>query len=469
MHTIVYELNEVPKRLFEFYSDAFPQSAFARLKNNSRLFETVTADVGSLSPWVTWPTMHRGVSNLDHTISDLGQDLSLINNEFPPLWELLAKRGFNVGVFGCLQSYPLPEQYDDYAFYIPDTFASGIECYPKLLSTFQKFNLSMVKASGRNVSSSISWEDAGNFLLNSLRLGLTASTVKSMAKQLVSERLNPDRVVRRRTSQIEIAFDLFYEQVERTRPHISFFFTNHLASSMHRFWPTVFPEDYQEGKFDNEWLHRWRGEIPHAVRMANLQLNKLIRFSDVNGFRLIVVSSMGQHAVQNTKIVKSQGLITNLEKLLSYIGIPREKWSPRMAMAPQLVIKILDDAYLKNLKTLKEIKINDKLIKSYHTSTGDIRLELKLENPEKIEIFHNGNIIDASTFGVSKVDIQDAAGAYAYHIPEGILIDYNPKLRDQHLTSCWKSVSVLDYAPSILNEFGVPKMPYMVGDNRLFS
>lgn len=151
----------------------------------------------------------------------------------------------------------------------------------------------MVKASGRNVSSGISWDDAGNFLLNSLRPGLTAGTVKNLAKQLVIERLNPDRVVRRRTSQIEIAFDLFYEQLKRTRPDISFFFTNHLASSMHRFWPTVFPEDYQEGKFDREWLYKWRGEIPHAVRMANLQLKKLIHFSELNGFRLIVVSSMG--------------------------------------------------------------------------------------------------------------------------------------------------------------------------------
>ena len=96
-------------------------------------------------------------------------------------------------------------------------------------------------------------------------------------------------------------------------------------------------------------------------------------------------------------------------------------------------------------------------------------LELKSENLEKIEIFHNGNTIEASTIGVSKVDIQDAAGANSYHIPEGILIDYNPKLRDQHFTSCWKSVSVLDYSPSILKEFGVPKMPYIVRDNRLFS
>ena len=46
MSVIVYELNEVPRRLFDFYADAFPGSAFAQLRIYSNLFETLTADVG---------------------------------------------------------------------------------------------------------------------------------------------------------------------------------------------------------------------------------------------------------------------------------------------------------------------------------------------------------------------------------------------------------------------------------------
>lgn len=470
MKTIVYELNEVPKRLFDFYSDAFPNSAFGRLREHSRLFETVTADIGSLSPWVTWPTMHRGVSNVDHTISDLGQDLEPINSEFPPLWEILARKGIKVGLFGCLQSYPIPQHSLNYEFYIPDTFASGVECHPEILSIFQKFNLAMVKSNGRNVSKKVAWNDAGNFLINSLRLGLTSGTAKNLAKQMIIERFNPDRIVRRRTSQVEIAFDLFYNQLRSTRPDISFFFTNHLASSMHRFWPTVFPKDYDEGKFELDWLARWRGEIPHAVRVANFQLSKLIRFSELNEFRLIVASSMGQHAVQNATAVKSQGLITNISKLFSYLDIPRDKWAPRMAMAPQLVVQLLDNRYLENLKILEEIRINDKKIKSFVTSTGDIRLELKLVNPKEIDVYHGSDKIDAKALGVSKIDIQDAAGANAYHIPQGILLDYSPRIKyDCMSNNIWKSVSVLDYAPSIMKEFGIPKMPYMTGDDTLFG
>ena len=90
MSVIVYELNEVPKRLFDFYSEAFPSSAFAILRHQSTLFKTLTADIGNLSPWITWPTMHRGVSNVDHEISELGQNLQAVNKEFPNVHEMLA-------------------------------------------------------------------------------------------------------------------------------------------------------------------------------------------------------------------------------------------------------------------------------------------------------------------------------------------------------------------------------------------
>ena len=95
---IVYELNEVPKRLFEFYGDLYPDSAFSKLRSRSKLFETHAADIGSLSPWITWPTMHRGVSNVDHGISDLGQDLTEVNKDFPNVFNHLVRHDVKVGV-----------------------------------------------------------------------------------------------------------------------------------------------------------------------------------------------------------------------------------------------------------------------------------------------------------------------------------------------------------------------------------
>ena len=137
MKKIIYELNEVPKKLFDFYAKIFPESGFGQLLSKSFAYETHTADVGGLHPWVTWPTLHRGISNVDHEISDLGQDLKKVDVEYPSIFNFLANNGIKVGVFGSLHSYPLPENFENYTFYVPDTFAAGIECFPNKLSAFQ--------------------------------------------------------------------------------------------------------------------------------------------------------------------------------------------------------------------------------------------------------------------------------------------------------------------------------------------
>lgn len=465
---IVYELNEVPIRLFDFYANSFPNSAFAKLKLKSKLYKTITADVGSLSPWVTWPTMHRGVSNVDHEISDLGQNLEYVNNEFPSIFEHLSKMDVKVGVFGSLHSYPLPDNISDYSFYVPDTFAAGSECYPKKLSDFQTFNLSMVRANGRNVSKGIAVKDAGRFIVRSRSLGLTATTIGKLGYQIINEQLNKDRLVRRRTSQAEIAFDLFYDQLKQTSPDISFFFTNHVASSMHRYWPTIFPNDYPEGKFDKKWQEQWKDEIPHSIKVANFQLNKLINFCDEEDMDLIVCSSMGQAAVEDVETVSKQALITNVKKLLRYLNISDDDWEPRLSMAPLIVIKPKSTSVNRKLSQLKNISINGKNINTFLTSTGDIRLSLKLTEVDNLDIQDSGKTINSNAIGVEVINLQDASGAYAYHIPDGILMHYGPKNKVNHSDDEWTKISVLDFAPSIINSFGGISPNYMSGDKNLF-
>ncbi|MDC0213236.1 hypothetical protein OAL14_00345 [Gammaproteobacteria bacterium] len=469
MKTIVYELNEVPKKLFDFYANSFPHSSFAFLKNNADLFETFTADIGSLSPWVTWPTMHRGVSNVEHEISDLGQDLQHVNQEYPPIWEMLARMGVRVGVFGSLQSYPIPTNLENYDFYVPDTFAAGSECFPEKLTSFQAFNLSMVKASGRNVSPSISISQGASFAANSLSLGLSWKTLTKIALQLSQERINKDLLVRRRSTQIEIAFDLFFAQLKKATPDVSFFFTNHLASSMHRYWPTIFPEDYDEGRFDGEWLSRWKSEIPHALKVANYQIATLTKFCQRYNYKLIIASSMGQGAVQNSEPISKQVLITNIGKLLEKLGVEKTDWSPRLSMAPQVVVKPKSADFLTKISKLEGIQINGKPIKYFVSSTGDVRFEVKLMNAKSVEVRFNERIVDLNELGLSNVDIQDAAGANAYHIPEGILLKYDPRESWKKKESAWDAISVLDFAPSMMNHFGFKTASYMRGEVSLSS
>ncbi|MBO1255349.1 hypothetical protein J3L16_06590 [Alteromonas sp. 5E99-2] len=475
MGVIVYELNEIPQKVFDFYALSHPNSAFAKLRQQSALFQTHTADVGSLSPWVTWPTMHRGVSNIEHEISDLGQDLSRVNGEFPNIYTLLAQQGVKVGVFGSLQSYPLPDNLDNFAFYVPDTFAAGDECFPEALSAFQRFNLSMVQANGRNVSSGIAVKDAARFIQKSISLGLTSNTFLKLSNQIVSERFNSDRVVRRRTSQAEIAFDLYFRQLATTRPDVSFFFTNHLASSMHRYWPTIFPEDYEAGKFDESWRLQWSGEIPHAVKVANYQLQKLLDYCDKTGSELIVSSSMGQGAVTNVEPVETQVLITNLTRLMNYLGVNRADWEPRLSMAPRVTVSPKSGTVKQQLNKLKNITINGQHITVFETSTGDLRLDVNIHNQDSLAVYDNDLNIEPKLIGIDNVHLQDASGSYAYHIPEGVLLHYTPcQIASNHIMSeqeakVWEPVSVLDFAPSLLSKFNKPIPSYMEKENLFLS
>jgi hypothetical protein len=469
MSVIVYELNEVPKKILDFYANSHPNSAFAYLRHHSELFKSETADVGELSPWITWPTMHRGVSNIEHEITDLGQNLNKVNKEFPNIYNILAKQGVKVGVFGCLQSYPLPNDLDNFRFYVPDTFAAGDECFPDKLNSFQAFNLSMVRRNARNVSKGIAVKDAFRFILKSKQLGLKLKTFMKLTNQIVSERINNDRVVRRRTSQVEIAFDLYMKQIKDTKPDISFFFTNHVASSMHRYWPTIFPQDYGDGKFDKGWLQRWSDEIPYAVKVTNYQLTQLINYCKSKNSELIVCSSMGQAAVVNSINKSKLVQITNLNFFLSYLGIKKTDWEPRLSMSPQVVIKPKNGSVIDNVKKLRNIFFNGKNINFKIINTGEIVFEINLINQENLTIIDGEKKINKKDIGVDNVNLPDAAGSYAYHIPEGVLLHYNPKkILKNSLNQYWKPISVLDFAPSLLNKFS-KKIPSYMKNEKLFN
>jgi len=235
---------------------------------------------------------------------------------------------------------------------------------------------------------------------------------------------------------------------------------------MHRYWPTIFPEDYEEGKFDIEWRKKWSNEIPHSVKVANYQLQKLIDYCDITDSELIVCSSMGQGAVREVEPIKSQVLIVNLKSLLSYIGVSVDEWRPKLSMAPLVVFEPKSELVREKLKRLSDLFINGKTIKTFNTSTGEIRLNIKLTNQSAIDVFDGDKKIDPMKIGVANVNLQDASGSYAYHIPEGILLHYKAKENQNlNINRPWTQVSALDFAPSLLKKFEVDVPNYMKAAN----
>jgi hypothetical protein len=455
---ILFELNEVPLRIVKYFRDARPHSTLARVFPQSRKFETYTEDEGHLSPWVTWPTLHRGVPNTRHYIQEFGQSISDVDREFPPIWKILSDKGIRVGTFGSLHTYPPPADYQKYAFYVPDVFASGAECFPKSIEAFQAFNLRMSRESARNVSQKVPFHETIALLANFSELGFRARTVGDVARQLIEERVDRWKVVRRRTYQTVLAFDVFFRQLDRTRPDFSTFFTNHVASSLHRYWAAAFPEDYDEVGFDAEWLNTFNSEILFTMAKADEMLGRLVQFVDTNlDFQLVVATSMGQEATL-AKPVETQLCLANPETFMTKLGLRGHEWSVRPAMMPQFNFQVTEERADDLVDKLATVSINETPLKYTRGSDNLISVTLGQPNLTHINLKIAGDVVGLRELGLSNMEILDKSGATAYHIPQGTLLVYDPSIGRNDVVT---RMSTLEIGPRILANYGLKSPSYM--------
>lgn len=454
---VVFELNEVPWRILDWWVRNHPDSAAASLLPASTQLTSVAPDEGHLSPWVTWPTVHRGVPNAVHGIGHFGQDTGPADEVAPPWWQVAAGAGRRVGVFGLLHTSELPQNLANYAFFVPDTFAASSATHPASLEPFQEFNLSMARASARNVSTSIDLAAARRFLVRAPRLGLRPATVARLAKQLVDERRHAETRVRRRSYHSVLAFDLFDHQLRTTAPDAAAFFTNHVASAMHRYWAATFPEDYppESFGFDDTWIARWSGELGAAMHHADRMLARLRAHCDATGSLLVVASSMGQQAAQGTPVGR-QLYLRDLDAFVRAAGIDPGSVERRPAMDPHVNVRVGDEASLEGLRDLLDrLRVGGRPVEWYEEADGFVSMAFGQADDAIGEVNVGDAVWPPASIGLEIVEIEDEVASTGYHAPEGILLVYDPAdpcPAAQHRSS----VPTTAIAPLVLGAIGVP-------------
>lgn len=448
---ILFELNEVPIKIINYYRKMRPQSWLAQNMDQLRKFETYCENGGHISPWNTWPTLHRGVTNQKHFISDFNQDLSEVDQEFPALWDVLAKNKFKTGVFGSLHSYPPPETQGHYSFYVPDVFATGSECFPKNIELFQDINLRLSRKSARNVDSTIPYKDMFQLFGKIGSLGFKPGTLKDVASHLVQERTTRWKTVRRRTYQSVLSFDVFFKLLKKEKPDFTTFFTNHVASSQHRFWAAVFPDEYEDLKYDKEWIERYENEILFTMGKADDMLRKLAKFVDQNpAYKLMITSSMGQEALE-AEPIETQLYITNHDAFFNQFGIEPNDYRFLPSMLPQFNYFVKDAERFK--KQLDTMKINDHLVNYRDLGEGRFSIDLGQQNLKTTAIELNDVAVSLDDSGLENVMIEDKSNATAYHVPEGHCYIYHPSFG--HSVMSEMQVSTREIFPTILDNFSV--------------
>ncbi|MCR8538789.1 MAG: hypothetical protein JJ848_000340 [Prochlorococcus marinus CUG1439] len=428
MKLIVFELNEIPKRILDDFE--IKKKVFKKFRKKAYNFKTFVEDDPILSPWTTWPTVHLGQKQRIHQIEDLGQEIDQNNSKYKPIWAELKEEKFEVGVYGSLHSSNIPKDIQEYSFYIGDCFGNNPIANPKQAIDFNRFQQSIIKKNSREIQKKL-----GSFELNGVRalkkLGVLGISSLSILKQLLSEIINRDRVSRRRDLMVEINYFIFRKLLKNCKPHFSTFFANNVAASMHRYWEASYPEDYKKNIQDPEWIKKYKNEIWHSMDISWMIIKDLIKFINKNNdFRLLIVSSMGQEAIEGYKISEKQWQTNSIVESLHKLGIVenKDKIEERTSMFPIYSIKAEKSLIriiwgnIQKVSYSKELKFRTRL----HKNECSISFEIASAEEEPFLNFRGKKFL-LKDIGFNQIDVKETKGTSAYHQPEGIGIYYGFK------------------------------------------
>ena len=475
---ILYELNEVPWTVVDYYVERRPDSNLAAMIDGGQSLTTIHEDLEKLQglqPWRTWPSLHA--SSYDHHSFDLGQDPSTFRGE--PIWDVAERAGLSVGLFGPLQSWP-PREFAHGGFYVPDTFSQDSKTYPPALQKFQRFNLAMTSENNFSADAPL---DPKTFLatgLDLVRQGLTAKSASTLAAHLLQERRDPRYTALRPALQVVPCFDLYWRLQRKHDPRLSIFFTNHVASMMHRFWGDAIP-GYAEAH-DYAADDVYGSFIMTAMDFTDQHLGRIRKYAASHpGTMVVVAASMGQGPIEKKFTDRGLFVLEDHTRLVSQLRLKPAELG--LAMYPMLSLIFADEADASSAVAPLESVVaegGDPMFTRFRVEGRTVTFA--------IDNFAVGNVDDESGSSTrlhykQARNTTDSTGTLAelglifrpriggdntaYHIPEGILLAYGSGLSPDPSR---KEVDVLDVAPSLLaNVLGVEPGPTMRGIPTLFN
>ncbi|BAY25574.1 hypothetical protein NIES2100_53800 [Calothrix sp. NIES-2100] len=459
---IVVEANEIPLRIFKYYQSRKSNSSISYLLDHSLVLETLVKDVDEsfLYPSQTWASCNTGLPYELHQIHWYNDPKP---PKFPLYWKVLAQNGFKVGLVNTLHSSPASSyaESDNYQFVIPDCFAVDVFTKPSYYQAFQKLNLKATSLNSRISTLQTPLQETLATIWNSPRYGIRLKTMFDAVKlvsKILFKKINKERL---RNLQFPLMADMFIHQLQKHEPELAILFTNHVAANMHRYWYALFPNDYHSKAYDQDWVDKYSNEIIESLDLLDYYLHELIEFSKSTDRILVIVSSMGQNA--NIKLPEGVQQLINHDfrlddarKLIDKVTSSNFQYRVEAGMVPQYSLEF--SSFPDAEKCFYEIKDSVKTLENINMkidlNRNVITLTTYLE-PNATFYAIQGQYFTYSQLGFVKFNVEDHHSGC--HCPEGSLIIFNSKTSSASSTT----VDYLEYAPAMLNYFGVQKSEYM--------
>lgn len=453
---VVVEANEVPLKVFQWFAERNPSSNIANLLAESSVITTEADDVPIefLYPSQTWASFNTGASYSKHKINWYNDPKPAA---YPLYYKILADNGRSVGLVNTLHTAPSEESManSQIKFLIPDIYAKNSLVKPLKYGAFQKFNQDLSNQNRRVSSLRLGLREMQmGVKLPSLgvKLGTLLNTAKLLS-QVATKRVTKERL---RNIQFMLTSDMFAKMLKQNEVDLAVFFTNHIAGNMHRYWYASFPNEYSgDAHYDDKWVERHLREIQYAVALFDSFIGKMMKFCRSTGRVLIIVSSMGQYANPKLDVTRKVCyVIEDLPQFVEAFGVQRDKYDPQLAMYPQYTLKFKDaqDA-ASAFQTFQTFQKDPPAGIKIYPDLNDKVLTLSVHiAKDALEVLGKRKTI--SELGVKAESISDHHSGK--HHPDGTLI-INPRG-----STVKERVTYLEFAPAVLDFFGVRRPEYML-------
>jgi hypothetical protein len=450
---IVLEFNELSPILMETFIAQGHLPNFKRLRDSSQVLTTDAEEVSpTLDPWIQWVTAHSGLSFDEHGIHHLGDGHKLTVKS---LWDIISDTGKPVWVCGSMNiKYERPIK----GAVVPDPWTVGVAPHPADLNDYYVFVQRNVQEY-TNDKVRLSKADIARFMKFMATHGLSASTVTSIVKQLASEKTTGKGKWKRATLLDKMQRDIFLHYFRTMRPAFSTFFLNSTAHFQHAYWRNMDPEPFKIKPTDKD-----QAEYQYSVRYGYEEMDKIV--GDVMAAApanavIVLATALSQQPCLLYEDIGGKTFYRPRvsEKLLEWLGITGFK-AVEPVMSEQFHIRFDNDALAHEAaKKLSPLKVAGKDMMVVEVRDGNVFTGCKIfEQLDKDAQITGGP--NGSSIGFFRIFYQVESLKSGMHHPDGILWMRVPGAAPKVYK---ETVSLRDFAPTVLAMFGIEKPAYMTG------
>lgn|GEM_PF-5366081 len=264
-----------------------------------------------ISP-VLWTTIATGKGREAHGVDGFYNTSDHVRVK--RLWDILVERGWSIGLFRWLVTWPPPEEVN--GFWIPDQMSRDGRAVPPEYGLINELR-DLVKGRVSGTGSNAGKLGITRYAWPLLRLGVRGSTVLSLLRHGLAwapelSHSGPHRYLFMRKVEMELNCDLFLELLRTSEPEFAAFYDNSVDMVGHRYWDLKAPADFESS---GAGVKPYGSAVTAIYRWMDTVVGRIL--SEVSpSTHIVLVSDHGQkaadRAVQESWIISGDSVVESL-------------------------------------------------------------------------------------------------------------------------------------------------------------